>query len=214
MDCILAKGSMVFYFINCIRSYIAEAYPMQDHDSHYGKFISIHLSINWIIMNDITDLLYPRKKGPGVGKAKKHNLRIDMTPMVDLGFLLITFFIFTSTMTEATSMTVIMPETRGTPMPTKRSGAITLLPGDNEKVYYYEGEFDPQNFKSTSIKGIRNIIVDKKQRTPSDDLFVIIKPSGNSDYRNVVDLLDEMTISLIKRYALVKISDQEETLMK
>jgi biopolymer transport protein ExbD len=165
----------------------------------------------------MTDLLPPvssRKKSSGFGKAKKLNIRIDMTPMVDLGFLLITFFIFTSTMTDPKAMLLNMPDDKGAPTPTKKSGALTLIAKENGMVYYYEGDLPAGDLNSTTVKGIRKIIVDKKLRTPTDDLFIIIKPSRTSTYRNVVDLLDEMTISVIKRYALVKITSQEESMLK
>lgn len=148
-------------------------------------------------------------KRPGIGKTKKHSLRIDMTPMVDLGFLLITFFIFTSKMSEPTIMKLMMPK-EGPDMPTKQSGALTILPADNNTVYYYEGFFETSNLKKTSFKGIRDIIVAKKQRTPAKDFFVIIKPSRLTNYKSVVDILDEMVISDVKSYSLVKITEQEQ----
>jgi len=133
--------------------------------------------------------------------------------MVDLGFLLITFFVFTSTLNEPTAMQLIVPNDKGSPTPTKKSGALTILPGEN-KLYYYEGDFTSEKLRSASIKDIRSIIIEKKLRTPPDDLCVIIKPSPRSNFRTVVDLLDEMTISMIKRYALVKISNAEESLIE
>jgi biopolymer transport protein ExbD len=157
------------------------------------------------MVSSVTD---HRKKG--FGRTKRYSLKIDMTPMVDLGFLLITFFIFTSTMSEPTSMNLIMPTDKGKLMPTKESGTITLIPAANELVYYYEGFFDANNLKRASFKRIREILVHKKRITPEPDLFVVIKPSQHADYRNVVDILDEMIISDIKRYALVKITAAEE----
>lgn len=159
------------------------------------------------------------KKGPGVKKAKKSSTRVDLTPMVDLGFLLITFFIFTTTMSQPTAMKLFLPKDTDTPEEqnkAKESGALTLLLGDKDAVYYYEGQLDAQasNFKTSTMKQIRDVIIDKKRRTPEADLVIIIKPSDMASYKEVVDILDEMTINDIKRYALVDILDIETQLIK
>jgi len=153
-------------------------------------------------------------KRPRFWKSRKHALRIDMTPMVDLGFLLITFFIFTSTLSEPKAMNLILPKEGGPPTPTKQSGALTILPSGDDKIYYYEGQLKTNALPHTSLKGIREIIISKKSTTAADDLFVIIKPARTSNYRSVVDVLDEMMISRIKRFALVKITAEEEVLLK
>ena len=78
------------------------------------------------------------KKGPGVKKAKKLSTRVDMTPMVDLGFLLITFFIFTATMNEPTAMDLNMPkdtDKEEEQTKTKQSGALTVMLAKDNKVY-------------------------------------------------------------------------------
>src|SRR3954465_6674792 len=82
------------------------------------------------------------KKGVGVKKPKKLSTRVDMTPMVDLGFLLITFFIFTSTMSTPTTLGLNMPKDEKDPQKqneAKESGSLTILLGKNDNVYYYEG---------------------------------------------------------------------------
>jgi biopolymer transport protein ExbD len=159
------------------------------------------------------------KKGPGVKKSKKLSTRVDLTPMVDLGFLLITFFIFTTTMSQPTAMKLYLPKDADKPEDqnkAKESGVITILLGKDDNVFYYEGQLDnsASNFKSSTFKEIRNVLLDKKARTPEKDLVVVLKPSEECTYRNVVDILDEMAINVLKRYALVDISSIETQLVK
>ena len=159
------------------------------------------------------------KKGPGVKKAKKLSTRVDMTPMVDLGFLLITFFIFTTTMSQPTAMNLFMPKDVDKPEEqnkVKESGAFTVLLGKEDVIYYYEGidPSTPGNFRTATFKTIRDEIIRKKQNTNPEDLVMIIKPSNDATYKNTVDILDEMTINEIKRYAMVDISDTELQLVK
>ncbi|MBG9377430.1 biopolymer transporter ExbD [Panacibacter sp. DH6] len=159
------------------------------------------------------------KKGPGVKKGKKMSTRVDLTPMVDLGFLLITFFIFTTTMSQPTAMKLNLPDDSATPEEqnkAKESGAFTILLGKDNNVFFYEGMLQPDgsNFKSSNFKDIRSELIKKKQNTDTADLVVVIKPSDESNYKNVIDILDEMSINVIKRYALVDISPQEDELVK
>ncbi|HET7118434.1 MAG TPA: biopolymer transporter ExbD [Hanamia sp.] len=145
------------------------------------------------------------KKGPGVKKSKKHSTRVDLTPMVDLGFLLITFFIFTTTVSQPTSMNLNMPKDTKDPnldMKVKESGSLTLLLGKGNVIYYYFGN-DPATMQTTGYKDVRNIILKKKASTPASDLFIIIKPDKDATYKNAVDMLDEMDIDDISRYAMV-----------
>ena len=183
------------------------------------------------------------KKGPGVKKAKKLSTRVDMTPMVDLGFLLITFFIFTATLSSPVAMDLNMPKDTNKDeeqTKTKQSGALTIMLGKNNNVYWYEGELAPDgsNFKQGTFKQIREVIINKKKSviasyTPNaaceekarakgkdpktecqdEDFVVVIKPTDNATYKNTVDILDEMTINQVKRFAMVKIADSEKELV-
>lgn len=168
------------------------------------------------------------KKGPGVKKAKKLSTRIDMTPMVDLGFLLITFFIFTATMSTPNTMRLIMPKDEKDPedlTEVKESSALTILMGKDNNVYYYEGqlEADGSNFNSSTYTDIRKVIQEKRnavmqqgrslgyhQDSLDKDMVVVIKPNSEATYKNTVDVLDEMTINGIKRFAIVDISEPEK----
>ena len=171
------------------------------------------------------------KKGPGVKKGKKLSTRVDLTPMVDLGFLLITFFIFTTTMSQPTAMKLLLPDDKVKPEEqnkAKESGALTILMGADNHIYYYEGQLknDASNFFSASYNGensIRDVILKKKAyvrsiatdpNDPEHDLVVVIKPSQYCNYKNVIDILDEMSINVVKKFALVDIFDIEEQLIK
>ena len=159
------------------------------------------------------------KKGPGVKKAKKLSTHVDMTPLVDLGFLLITFFIFTTTMSTPSAMQLFMPkdtDKKEEQNKAKESGALTIMLGKADQVYYYEGQLaaDGSNFKSTNFKGIRDVLIDKKRRTAAEDLVVVIKPNEEATYKNTVDILDEMAINEIKRFALVDITPNENEPLK
>ncbi len=171
------------------------------------------------------------KKGPGVKKGKKLSTRVDLTPMVDLGFLLITFFIFTTTMSQPTALKLFLPDDKVNPEDqnkAKESGVLTILMGADNHIYYYEGQLKPDgsNFLSASYNGensIRDVILKKKAdvrsrstdaENPYKDFVVVIKPSADCNYKNVIDILDEMAINVVKKYALVDISDGEAQLVK
>ena len=81
-----------------------------------------------------------QRRKAGVQGMIKHNLKIDMTPMVDLGFLLITFFVITTELAKPTAMDLFMPKD-GKPMPLGKSNALTVLL-DQDKLYYYHGEWN------------------------------------------------------------------------
>jgi biopolymer transport protein ExbD len=167
-------------------------------------------------MGEITSGESQRKKGIGITKSKKLSTRVDLTPMVDLGFLLLTFFIFTTTMSQPTAMKMVLPDDSGESSPVKQSGALTILLGSNNSVYYYEGELnkDGANIQKSSSKDIRETIMNKKNATTLEKEFVvIIKPATTSVYKNLVDVMDEMTINDVKRYALVDITPNEEKMI-
>lgn len=176
------------------------------------------------------------KKGPGVKKGKKLSTRIDLTPMVDLGFLLITFFMFTTTLAKPKTMEINMPykddalkdEEKNK---IKKSVALTVLLSKNHRVYYYEGIGDDPNvapeLKSTNFSskdGIRDAIIAKKKMvdgmkrsgalTAKDEATILIKPDTTSTYSDLVNILDEMNINDVKVYAIIDISDIEQGFIK
>jgi biopolymer transport protein ExbD len=186
----------------------------------------------------------------GKKRGKKLSTRVDFTPLVDLGFLLITFFMLTTSMNKPQTMEINMPVKEDKPedeQKVKASQAITLLLTKNDKIVYYfidEKTGDPETPVVTdfSAKGIRDVLLkENKSRNPvldsikiykqqlnqriidevtykqrvseiksyKDALIVVIKATDDSKYKNLVDILDEMIICNIGRYAVVDITEIE-----
>jgi len=172
------------------------------------------------------------KKGPGVKKGKKLSTRVDLTPMVDLGFLLITFFMYTTTLAKPKTMEINMPYkdenmTEDKQSKVKESTALTILLSKNHRVYTYEGigsdATKPPELKPVSIakntSDLREVLLNKKNMVEglkrsgglnaTDNMVVLIKPDSTSTYKDLVDVFDEMTISDVKVYAKVDITGQD-----
>ena len=155
-------------------------------------------------------------KKDGKVRSKKTSTRIDMTPMVDLAFLLLTFFVMTTTLNKPQTMEITMPEKPKVedkqPLVNEKR-VLTLVLGGEDKVYWYLGITDPKvELSNFSNDGIRKVLL--QQNAQIKEMVVLIKPSDESKYKNVVDILDEMNISNIARFALVDITPVDKELIK
>ncbi len=175
-----------------------------------------------------------KAKGDGKVRAKKMSTRVDMTPMVDLGFLLITFFMLATTLSKPTSMTLTVPDKQEDQEiqetePLKASKVLTVFLGRNDDVFLLDGiasndDKAPDELQKVSFgPELRTAIFKAQKRVNSafekDEegnlpFVVVIKPTVVSTYKNVVDILDEMAITRTKRYAMVDfLSDSEIELL-
>jgi biopolymer transport protein ExbD len=148
-----------------------------------------------------------------------------MTPMVDLGFLLITFFVYTTTMSMPKATDLFMPkDVLINPLPLPNSLALSLLLDDNDKVYYYHGDFKEAASKNkifethySTYDGIGKIIRQKQREIDASGKFpegrkgmmLLIRPTSRSVYKNVIDALDEAVIHDVKKYAIVEPAKEE-----
>jgi biopolymer transport protein ExbD len=160
------------------------------------------------------------KKGKKKGR-KKMSTRIDLTPMVDLGFLLVTFFMMTTTFSKPQTMEINMPVKPKEEVieeeqnAVKASKALTLIIDGENKIFWYQGLPGEENLPvetNFSADGIRKVLIEKNMTIA--EMVVLIKPTDEANYKNVVDILDEMNISNIKRYALVDITPLDLELIK
>jgi|SRR5690606_39141762 len=168
------------------------------------------------------------KKQGGKVRSKKQSTRVDLTAMVDLAFLLITFFMLTTTLAKPQAMDLAMPDKDDKQPDAKLDVAdnrtMTILLGKDNKLEWYIGLVDkplsPPTVDNYSRNGIRKALIENNKKIlaqtgdPKKGLIVLIKPSDKSTYKNMVDILDEMKITNIQTYAIVDVFDQELELMK
>lgn len=162
-------------------------------------------------------------KGDKGGKvrSKKQSTRVDMTPMVDLGFLLITFFMFTTTFSKPNVMDLglpakpkenqIQPDTE-----IKLSNSISILIGKDNRVFWHQQDntsLTDANLNETTFdrEGIRKVIQQAKANAVDVTKFtVIIKPTDDAVYKNFVDILDEMAITKSEQYGVTEVKAWEK----
>jgi biopolymer transport protein ExbD len=143
-------------------------------------------------------------------KRIKHSTKVDLTPMVDLGFLLITFFIFTTTISESKAMGLVVPtdEVKSNPTTISEEKTIQLLLSNNAVFYYYGNAYKNMQSVSYSAKGIRQVLIEKqksihKKFGSASEMVVCIKPLNESAYKHLIEVLDEMAINGIKKYIVM-----------
>jgi len=152
-------------------------------------------------------------------RSKKASTRVDLTAMVDLAFLLITFFMYTTTLNKPKAMNLAMPDNS---VPTSQlaiaaSRSMTILLGSHNKLEWYMGE--PGKSAPTldhyGKDGLRKALIDNAKQVAAthpageQTMEVLIKPSDKSTYENLVATLDEMKITNVQIYAIVKILPME-----
>ncbi|MFT3884553.1 MAG: biopolymer transporter ExbD [Flavobacteriales bacterium] len=184
----------------------------------------------------------PGGEGGGGGRhqkkrAKKGNTRVDMTPMVDLAFLLLTFFILTTTMYKPSTLQLTFPVPPEDNKPKdldKVNNALTLFLTKKDQILYYKDAFKPgeTQLSRTDFSAVEKMLIEMNKSTVErinelserlnrkeitkaaydslknetqkrqDALFVIIKPEKDAKYRNMIDIVDEMDISGIGKFAV------------
>lgn len=155
-------------------------------------------------------------------RVNKKSTRVDLTPMVDLGFLLITFFVFTSVLAKPMAMKVDMPYDKEKPDNSVcESCVLTVLLDKGNRILYYEGAIEnnpPVKETGFAPNEIRKIFMDKKAavkkvRGDEDQFILIIKSGSESNFKNFVDITDEVTICQIKRYYIDELSDDDRKIL-
>ncbi|MGR3811518.1 ExbD/TolR family protein [Jiulongibacter sp. NS-SX5] len=157
-----------------------------------------------------------------ISDNKKKAGKPDMTPLVDLGFLLITFFIYTTTFNKPAIMGFATPKKEGpnATSPVEFKNSITLILTGDDRVFYYQKPLQDVTEKdlietSYGHTGVRKVIMEMKANAPKEENWtLIIKPTDKSNWKNTVDILDEAVITGSNRKALLDLTDREKEIIQ
>lgn len=196
-------------------------------------------------MANINDNTAGREKR---NKPQKQNLRVDFTPMVDMNMLLITFFMFCTTLSLPQVMNIIMPmDDKEHPTESPESKSLTVILGEEDKIYYYHGKPNYEDYSQlheASYRDIRDVMLEKNtvlysqvrelrqqfinkqitkekfdkdlkelQKSPAS-ITVMIKPTKESIYRNLVEILDEIQICGVGKYAIMNLEEADKFVLE
>ena len=160
----------------------------------------------------------------GKVRSKKASTRVDLTAMVDLAFLLITFFMLTTTLAKKKEMDLAMPDdsVKTSQLPVAATRSMTILLGSHNKLEWYMGEAGKSAPTTDGYgkDGLRKALIENGKQVasthaaPDNFMIVLIKPSDKSTYENLVTTLDEMSITAVQSYAIVKITPAEVGLLQ
>lgn len=160
----------------------------------------------------------------GKVRSKKQVPHVDLTPMVDLAFLLITFFMLVTTFNKPNVMDLGLPAKPDPNQPPPKiteidlSNSISLIIGKDNRIFYHQLDqagLNDQTLQETSFdrEGITKVIEQAKAKAKDKSLFtVIIKPTDDAVYKNFVDMLDEMAITKNERYGITDVKPWEQAI--
>src|SRR5689334_12077637 len=166
------------------------------------------------------EILKP-ETGNGRGARRAHRLstKVDLTPMVDLGFLLITFFILTKTLSEPKNVDLFLPAGGNRETNYAESTLLTLIPLADEKIFFYNGDpgkaAQTKNYGVVGPSAVRSLILKKQlaldatHKYTRKDLSLIIKPTKEADLKNIVGVLDEVLINQLQYYSLADLDKDD-----
>ena len=151
----------------------------------------------------------PRSHGKGKKKKRRIGVRIDFTPMVDVAFLLLTFFVYTTTMSRPTTMELNLPPDDKTKVEVAESNLLTLRIAPNGGIFWSTGTEIP---KKVDFKDLRQQLLEKNRSNPK--LITLVKVDREGTYNMMVNIMDELNLANITRFSLAPLVDADKALIK
>jgi biopolymer transport protein ExbD len=155
------------------------------------------------------DVAAPReKKGKKHKKGRRLGIRIDMTPLVDVAFLLLTFFMFTTSMSRPQTMEINLPPDKDVKVEIAESNLLTLRISDKGEMFWNFGIESPKRLERAEM---RKFLKEKSIANPK--LTVLVKVDRMGKYDMMVNTIDELNLAQIQRFSIAPLLDADRALM-
>ena len=136
-------------------------------------------------------------------KMRRLGVRMDMTPMVDVAFLLLTFFMLTTSMSRPQTMEINMPPS-DVSVPVGETNLLTLRVKEDGSIFWNMGFEKPEK---VDFKGLRAFLAQKIQQNPK--LVTLLKIDRKGKYTMMVDIMDDFNLANISRFSIAKMQDTD-----
>ena len=147
------------------------------------------------------------KKGKGHHRPKRRvGVRIDMTPMVDVAFLLLIFFMVTTVFRTPQAMEINLPPDNNNPTPIRESKILQLRVLGEDRVFWKRGpKTDP--WVRTSIGSLKDVI---KPLANNDNIVVLINIDREAKFNNMVSIIDQLDLARLGRFSIIELGPKEK----
>jgi biopolymer transport protein ExbD len=146
-----------------------------------------------------------KKKGKGFHRPKRRvGIRIDMTPMVDVAFLLLIFFMVTTVFRTPQALEINLPPDKDVKIEVAESKVLTVRVLPDNRAYWKRGT-DP--WARSDVPGLNAVLQPFKG---NKDLVVLIKIDREAKFNNMVDIIDELDLANLTRFSLGTLTPEEK----
>jgi biopolymer transport protein ExbD len=143
-------------------------------------------------------------------KKKRAGVRIDMTPMVDVALLMLTFFMLTTVFSQPQTMELNLPPDKEVVVEVAASTLLTVRVAPDMKIYWNMGN-EPTALKKITFKELRPLLVERLRGIPK--LITLVQIDREAKYNDMVDIIDELNLAKITRFSIAPLKDTDKKLI-
>jgi biopolymer transport protein ExbD len=141
-------------------------------------------------------------------KGRRMGIRIDMTPLVDVAFLLLTFFMYTTSMSRPQTMEINLPPDKEVKVEIAESNLLTMRVNDKGEMFWNTGIEAPKRLDPATL---RAFLRERVQTNPK--LVVLLKIERTAKYNRMVNLIDDFSLCRVERFSLAPLLENDKALM-